>query len=1251
MKKTLLKDTLRSISANKLRFLSVIIIVALGISFFVGIKSSSPAMGYSANEYFRINNLLDVRVTSRVAFSEDDIKKIENLDNVDYVVRSKYVDAVVSVGDSSVVDASGTQLTCRISPVDVDAARAFSETGQADDSYVNRLVLKEGRYPEKAGECVIDAGAVKNYANLEIGSVITLSGDEASITDSLRTEELTVVGTVDSPMYISTERGTTQVGSGALSCFAFVSESDFSTNEINELFVKVKYDDVYDKFSDEYKEIVTTLSDEIEEMSSGIIDSKLSVLKVEYEDKISAKQKEIENYNKSSADELTAKQKEIDEFKAYVDSEDEILTNSKQKIENEKASYKSSLDRLNSEFNTLNATYESNVKTYEGQSSEIKGYTDLKNLYDELNLKHTADKIKLGELEAAKNAAQSDYDYKKSSLDIAKSNVTYYENRLSNLASEISKLKSEISSLELERKELQNSVAVLESEIKTLEKRIEELDKKYSGGTITSLERIELLNSRTQLSSKTNELSSSNSRIKEIGTQIPKKEASISTKTTEQTDASTSLSKAKDAVTLANSELNAALSALNSAKSSYDSFKSSYDADTATLNKYTASMNQLTSGQGKLTELADTISKQETELEALKKRLTEAQIRYSLSVRNGSVTLQKAQYDLDNAKTRYYTIDNELTELKTKIAEKKTNLNGDLKKLRNTLKNIDSITWTATAQSALTGHSAFESSMDNILSMSDIFPIIFLVTAMIACFVIMMKNVEEERGSIGLLKAFGYSNFVITGKYVSYALLAWLGGAFLGGVLGTCIVPSAVYSIFDIIYTVPNVGAVFNFKYISLGLGISFVTTMAATFMAVVRELKMYPAALMRPKMVGYNRRSLLERMPEFWNSLPYGIVLLIRTIIRSRKRVAVGSVAIACCTALILSSFGLFNSVTDVSDSQYGDDGIFNYDVQFVLNAEQNPSDSAVLNSVREDKLVNSAMLISNNSMTVSSVAGGSSIEGVHVVVPSEMENIADYINLDIIEGSANLNEGGVVLSQKLAQSLDAVPGDIIYFTDANEIVHPITVIGVVKNYIGHYAYVSPEAYEEVFLAEPEYKYLLCSLKDYMDDDEIADFSAGYLKTEDVAGVATAETMSRSADNAIRQVMVLVVLFVLSACLLAMIVMYTTSNVNISERTHEIANIKVIGFSDSEVLLYVIRENLISTVIGTVIGLIGGVFLHNALVNLISVENIMYGTSVSWWSFIVATLIIVSVAVVASLPILFKINKVDMAQELKSIE
>lgn len=1248
MKKNLLKDTLRSISANRLRFLSIIVIVALGISFFIGIKSSSPAMGYSANEYFRENNLLDIRITSRIPFTQDDIEKIEEIKRVDYVVASKYVDALVSVGDTALIDVNGMELSCRISSLDIEKAKAFTQTGKADDSYVNRLVLKDGRYPEKSGECLVDATAVKTYDGIEIGSVIKLSAENSSISDSLKVQELTVVGAVDSPMYISTERGTTQVGSGSLSSFVYVSDDDFITDEINELFLKINYDDIYDKFSAEYEEIVDTIADEIKLISSDSMNSKLSDLKVEYSTKISDKQTEISDYEKSSDVQVAEKQKEIDDFKAYVDSEDEILTEKKEKSDAQKKQLKSTLDVQTKSLNDLKTQYEANVKAFDSQSSEIKGYNELKVIYDDLYEKHTAAKIKLDELEGQMQSDKADMEARNSALSEAKNRLNDRANKINTLNSEIQTLTGSVNQLKSELEDYNSRVIpTIKREISNLESEIKELENKEE---LTFAESALLKTKKENLKRKEDELASAQNKVTEIEKNISSAQGSISSKNSTLTTLRNDLKNDEVALAAAETAYTGAQSIYNNAKKSYEDAKSAYETDEATLQRHKASMDKLTSGQTKLLELSQTIEKQKSELDSLNIGVTQAQIRYSLSVRNASREIQKEQYDLDNAKSRYYTIDGELTKLKEDVEKKKSALAADLRNLQNTLNNIDSITWQTTTQPQLTGHLSFKKSMDNILSMSNIFPIIFFVTAMIACFVIMMKNVEEGRGSIGLLKSFGYSNFTITGKYILYSLLAWLGGAFVGCVLGTCVVPSAVYSIYDIVYTVPNVGARFDLKYILIGLGVSFATTMIATFFAVIRELRMYPAALMRPKMIGYSRRSLLEKLPDFWGRLPYGIVILIRTVIRSRKRVAVGSIAIACCTALILSSLGLYNSVTDVSSSQYGDEGIFDYDIQFVLNAEQNPEESSVLDSIRNDELVTAAMLISNVSMIVSSEEVGS-CDSVHVVVPADTQNIASYINLEIIEGSADLSQKGIVLSQKLAQNLNVNAGDTIYLTDSDDAVHSVQVTGVVKNYVDHYAYVSPETYEEVFFKAPQYKYLVCTLKDYLSDSEISDFAAEYLKTEDVAGAATAQAMLRTADTAINQVTVLVILFVLSACLLAMIVMYTTSNVNISERTHEIANIKVIGFSDGEVLLYIIRENLVSTLIGTLIGLAGGVFLHKVLVNLISVDTVLYGSDIAWWSFFVAALIIWCVAALASLPILLKINKVRMAETLKSVE
>ena len=220
---------------------------------------------------------------------------------------------------------------------------------------------------------------------------------------------------------------------------------------------------------------------------------------------------------------------------------------------------------------------------------------------------------------------------------------------------------------------------------------------------------------------------------------------------------------------------------------------------------------------------------------------------------------------------------------------------------------------------------------------------VFFLTAMIACLVIMIKNVEEERKEIGIFKALGYSNSAVAGKFILYAVLAWIIGIFIGTVMGTCVLPFVICSIYNMTYSVPNVGTVFLADYVFFGIAISLILIVAATLIAVIHEIKHNPATLMRPKNIAYNRRNILEKIPGLWGKMSYGMVVVARTISRSRERVTAGTLGIACCTALILSSLGLINSTTAVSNAQYADDGIFKYDILFVLRTPQQEDTKAL--------------------------------------------------------------------------------------------------------------------------------------------------------------------------------------------------------------------------------------------------------------------------------------------------------------------
>ena len=1252
MRIVLLRDTLRSIARNKLRFISVVIIVALGISFYVGIKSASPKMRATANDYFTEYNLLDVRVTSRIPFSEDDINKISELENIDSVIKSRYVDAIVRVGNNAVVDNDGMELSCRVSEFDSEAAKSFTATGKAEPDYMNRLRLVEGRYPEKINECVIDSRAVKDYGSISIGTVLTLNGDGASVTDNLKYDTLTVVGTVDSPMYISADHGTTQVGSGSLSTFAYVDSGCFATDECNELFIKINDTDTYDKFSPNYDEVVSKLASDIQSMSSDVIDSKLVEIKADYTQKILDKEVEIDEFVSLSDKQLEEKKKEINEFKEYVDSEDEILEKEKKASEDRKKSTKATLDSNKKSFNSLKTSYDANVKKYEGSSQKIDGYTDLKKLYDDLSKKHNSDKVTLDSLESLKNAEQAKVDKASVSVDNASKSISDTEAKISLLNSDINSLSSDISNLEKEKNSLESTISNLDSKISDLQLKIEVINKKIEGDIADSTDRTNLRAYNSELTKSQNDKKNAQNQLTSTNNSINTKKTTLETKNKELSQKKSYLTGLKNELVSEKNALSVAQISYNGAKNNYDTAKASYDNDTATLDKYKSSMDSLTSGQSELVTLQKTIETQKTQLDSQKLSLTVAQINYSLAVREGDKKIQKLQTQLNEAKQRYSTVDDEYTELKTEIDIKLSNLNGDLKTLKNTLKNVEGITWSATAQTNLSGHKSFISSMESIYSMSMIFPLIFLFTAMVACFVIMLKNVEDERNAIGLFKSFGYSSFVITGKYLVYSSMAWLFGSILGIIIGSCFFPSAIYSIYGSTYNIRNINIAFNLAYILKGMFASFVTTTAASCIAVFKELKNYPSVLMRPKAISYNRRAFIEMIPQLWTRMSYGMILLVRTVSRSRKRVVVGTLAIACCTALILSAFGLLNSASDVKHEQYGEKGIFRYDLQMVLNAGQEPGDSVIMEKVQSEDNITSCTLVSNIAYDVSAVPSRwHGFDSAHIIVPSEIDNVKTYVNLDLINGSAKLDDGKAVISEKLASDLNLNVDDTIYFTDTDGNVFSTAIGGIVKNYVDHYVYMSPETYEDVFADEPVYKYIICKLKDYLSENEISVLSSEFLKTEEVTGVATSDNLADSVDVSINQVLALVILFVASACLLAAIVMYTIANVNISERTHEIANIKVIGFTNGEVLLYVIRENIVSTAVGIFIGLIGGIPLHHALIKYISVESVMYGGRIFWWSFILAFLIIVIVALAAALPIMFKINKVNVPETLKMVE
>ncbi|MGN1169558.1 MAG: ABC transporter permease, partial [Acutalibacteraceae bacterium] len=416
------KDLLRSIKKSITRFISIVAIVALGISFFVGIKSASPDMRKTANEYFIKENLLDLQVISTIGFTDDEVKKIESIDGVDCVSTSKITDTLVYANGIGVVNVeNGAAMTCRVMSMDFDEAREYSETGKADNSYINRVKLIDGRYPENSRECLIDNAVAASYPELMPGNVITLGGDATTLSDTLNTEEFTIVGTVSTPMYVSFERGSTNIGSGTLGMYIYIDSRCFVSDNYTAVFATVDNKENYDVYTDEYTSFVTSIGKKIEDISQQSISKRLSDVKQEYSQKIADGEEAYAKLEKETTAQLEEYIKKIDTIENYIKTGDS-------KISAEQANLDAKVESAEKELESAKKKYEQSLKTYEDNNilagnadSEIDGYNKAKELYNTYLKKQQQDKAEIDELKASRDSAKATRDSKKKLYETAES--------------------------------------------------------------------------------------------------------------------------------------------------------------------------------------------------------------------------------------------------------------------------------------------------------------------------------------------------------------------------------------------------------------------------------------------------------------------------------------------------------------------------------------------------------------------------------------------------------------------------------------------------------------------------------------------------------------------------------------------------------------------------------------------------------------------------------------------------------------
>lgn len=571
------------------------------------------------------------------------------------------------------------------------------------------------------------------------------------------------------------------------------------------------------------------------------------------------------------------------------------------------------------------------------------------------------------------------------------------------------------------------------------------------------------------------------------------------------------------------------------------------------------------------------------------------------------------------------------------------------KKMNETLADSDSWEWYVLTRESSYSFRDYESSANRMKAIATVFPLFFIIVAGLVCLTTMTRMVEEERGLIGTYKALGYGKATIALKYVIYAFLASLTGAVIGCAAGLRLFPYIIYESWNIIYQMPAIKYASHTILSVVAVASLILVTLIATLYSCYNELSEVPSALMRPKAPKNGKKILLEHT-FIWKHLSFTKKVTMRNIFLYKKRFFMTVIGIAGCGALITAGFGIKDSVQSIIDNQYRQ--IIHYDNILVFNKN---ADSDARNNLSDkissDEYYKSSLMDYAYTAEVK-IPGSADDYSTEITVVNDTSAYMDYVTFRTRRSkkTIELDDSGVIISEKLAKDLNVKEGDNVLIHDEDNKQATVKVSGVMEMYINNYIFMTSEYYSQVFGYTPDNNRILGILTSDGDDIQSV-IGDRYLTDNNVKSLTFVKANITRFENMIQSLDLVTWVLIISAGMLAFVVLYNLTNVNISERIREIATIKVLGFYDREVGEYVYRENIILTLIGGVFGLLLGMALHAYIMTTIELDGVMFGTKINISSFLISYGITILFSLLINIFMYPSLKKIPMVESLKSVE
>ena len=1355
--KALRKEFWMEIRKSKSRFISILLIVALGVAFFSGIQASSPDMRYSGDAYYDESSLMDIKVVGTMGLTSDDVSSIESIDGIESAEGAWSTDVMCGEGQK--------QKVLHIESI---------------NDTVNKLDVQEGRLPEKSGEIFLDSTFASSN-EYKVGDKVALR--EEGDSPVLVTTEYTVVGTGRSPLYISFNRGNTTLGTGEVNGFGYVLPEDFDQEIYTQIYVTVHGAKGLTSYTDGYENLIAKIKDRVENIADDRCQIRLAAVKADAQEEIDDAQKKLDDGKKEADEKLADAKEELDKGekdledgrKEYEDGKSQLedakteladgkkqledakteLTDGKNQLEDAKAqladgksqlesarsqlsSSKSQLDTARSQlddgWSQVNAAKaqlaDGQAQLDSAQKQVTSGLAELEEnqkTLDENKAKLADGKAQIEAGEQQLEAAKQTLTTKQSELDQSKAEIIAGQQQIESTRTQLNAQKQQItdglSQVSAGEAQLQDGISALESakaQLTELQSQLEIVRASYNAALENpdaSQEEIDILaaqvsaleeqeaavsqqiqaseaqieSQRQQLAATRSELESGLAAVENGLSQLSQKESELNagleqiTAGQAQIDAGwiqiqeqeNTLAASKAEIEAGEQELEkgqkqlkAAKKKLSKAQKEIDSNaetlaagQAELDANVAKLNdseaQYASGLEQyhsgarqiaeneakLTSGEQEIAENEAKLADGEKEIADNEKKLADGEKEITdneKKLQDAAKDLKKGEKDLADGKKEY---EDAQKDAEDEIVENQQKLD-DAKK---ELEDLEKPEWMVTDREDLPEFTDYGDNADRLRNIGQVFPVIFFLVAALISLTTMTRMVEEQRTQIGTLKALGYKKSAIAAKYICYAFFATLLGSVLGMLIGEKIIPYIIITAYGIMYH--NVANTISIDYqpgfALIASAASVVCTVGATLFASGKELQETPASLMRPPAPKEGKRVLLERFTFIWKHLSFSWKSTIRNLFRYKKRLIMTVFGIAGSMGLMLVGFGLQDSISDIAAIQYRE--LQHYDGMVIEDSDATEEEHEELfEYMKENEQIAHCNRV---QMTKISAPKGSSNISIYLFVPESLSEFAKDVTLKnrITGETYELTDEGAAISEKTASLLGLKVGDMIPLKKGDK-EYKVRVAVITENYMSHYLYMTPRVYEQTFGEKPEYENIVFTMQeDCKDDLEMA--GTRILAYPGALSISYTSSLASQVDRMLSTLDAVILVLIVSAGMLAFVVLYNLNNINITERQRELATLKVLGFYDGEVSQYVLRENVILTVLGIMFGAVFGILIHRYVITTVEVDAVMFGRNIKLLSFLYSGILTSIFSIVVNGVMHFKLKTIDMVESLKSVE